>query len=160
MTRRVDDETKRARGTWRADRAKPARPIAAAKSPKPPPGADPDVRRFYREHAARLASDGRLTPADWPAFALMAEAWADARAARRKLATDGRFRFDENHVERKSPALMVWREAAAAYGRLAREFGMTPAARERIGAPAPDDGSALTRELREILADPLPGDDE
>ena len=151
--KRLPDDVKKVRGTLRKDRttSQSARTSGArkvrvsAQVPRPPAGSSRDVRAFYRRHALTLAKSGRLTEDDWPAFSLLAQTYAIAAEAVRVIATEGYFRFDENKVQRKHPALQVHRDAAQTFARLASRFGMTPKDRENM--PDDEPGDALAQAL-------------
>jgi P27 family predicted phage terminase small subunit len=146
---RKSDAEKKVAGTWRKDRARAAAQVTfARKVVKAPRGANADVRLFYRRHAQSLTEKGRLTEADESAFQLMAEAYAISCEAWRVVQKEGFFRFDENHVQRKHPAIQVHRDALGTFMRLAAHFGLTPKARGEIrDTGTPDTASELANEL-------------
>ena len=51
---------------------------------------------------------------------------------------DGLTRLDESKVERKHPALQIFRDNSAAARQWITEFGMTPSSRSGLKVPEPD----------------------
>lgn len=151
--KRLPDSVKKARGTLRKDRTRSAsgrttdaqKVRVGAQTPRPPAGSSRDVRAFYRQHAVRLTKGGRLTEDDWPAFALLAQTYAIAAEAVRMIAEEGYFRKDSEGVQRRHPAIMVHRDAAQTFARLASRFGMTP--KDRDTMPEDEPGDALAKAL-------------
>ena len=151
MPARKPSQLKKLTGTYRADRApgKEAEPEAAA-SLRTPKGLSKHAAAFWRRYAADLAALGLVTGPDLPALQLMAMTWGIALDAAELVSRDGLTRLDENQVERKHPALQIFRDSALAYRQWATEFGMTPLARGRIdvSATSPDPVSEFERYLR------------
>lgn len=151
MTARKPTQLKRLTGTYRADRgvAKEADPDTAVKL-RTPKGLSKHAAAFWRRYAADLAALGLATEPDLPALQLMAMTWGIALDAAELVARDGLTRLDENSIERKHPAIQIFRDACQGYKQWATEFGMTPLARGRIdvSATAADPVSEFERFLQ------------
>jgi P27 family predicted phage terminase small subunit len=105
--------------------------------PEPPECLGPDAADEWRRLAPELHVIGLLTVADVQLFALYCEAYGAWRDAGRTWAHDGRVIVVEaaNGNLMKNPALAAVREAARDMLYVAREFGLTPAARCKLSAP-------------------------
>ena len=79
-----------------------------------------------------MQREGFVTEIDLPAMRVMSQAFWIASAAADHLRDDPFTRMDENGIERKSPWIQIWRDAATAFRAYAAEFGMTPVARARV----------------------------
>lgn len=121
---------------------------ASSAAPKPPPPVGPGT--FRERYAQTLSDAGVLTGQDAPAFDILGQAYWIASKAASQLEREPFTRDDENGVERKSPWLQIWRDAAATFRAYAAEFGMTPAARARV-TPAPAQKKSLAERLFESV---------
>lgn len=99
-------------------------------------GAEP----YFRLLAQRAADHG-LAHADGPMLGQLATALWLADMAAAQIARDGLTVLDTAHnVEaRKHPAVTIWRAAVATADGLAKQFGLTPSSRARLGLQD-DDG--------------------
>lgn len=90
------------------------------------------VAKLWDELAPELQQLGILTNIDTMAFRLMLHHYDLAIQAVNQVQREGLTRRDENNVERKNPALQIFRDNSAAYRRYAAEFGVTPSSRSRL----------------------------
>lgn len=101
-----------------------------------------------------------LERGDVPALALLAEVYSVAQAAAKAMRGAGNepaiLDVDEAHGggTKKSPAWMVLNQASSRYEALAKEFGLTLAARQRLELPA---GGFIPDEDQDELDDALNG---
>lgn len=98
----------------------------------------PNIAKRWDKIAPHLEAVGLLTPADIPAFLLMLHHWRICDMALRMIETDGLTRLDESGVERKHPALQIFRDNSAAARQYYSEFGMTPSSRSGLKVPEPE----------------------
>ncbi len=82
----------------------------------------------------------------------MSHAYWIADKAAKQLEVEPFTRDDENKIERKSPWLQIWRDAATTFRAYASEFGMTPVARARV-TPRPGKKKTLAEMLAEATPD-------
>lgn len=106
------------------------------------------AQTFEAEYKQPLIDAGVVSDADAPALKIMSQAFWIADRAVRQLETKPFTRDDENKIERKSPWLQIWRDAATVFRAYASEFGMTPVARARV-TPAPQKKKSLAEILFE-----------
>lgn len=106
------------------------------------------AQTFEAEYKQPLIDAGVVSDADAPALKIMSQAFWIADKAVRQLETEPFTRDDENKIERKSPWLQIWRDAATTFRAYASEFGMTPVARARV-SPAPQKKKSLAEILFE-----------
>ena len=106
------------------------------------------AQTFEAEYKQPLIDAGVVSDADAPALKIMSQAFWIAEKAVRQLETEPFTRDDENGIERKSPWLQIWRDAATTFRAYASEFGMTPVARARV-TPAPQKKKSLAEILFE-----------
>jgi P27 family predicted phage terminase small subunit len=82
--------------------------------------------------------------------------WIADQAAQR-MASDGLLMTDQAHGDgremRKHPAFTIWRNAVAVADTLAKQFGLTPAARARLGLEQDDGAPSLAEVLFGEVAD-------
>lgn len=134
-----------------APRADLAIPGARVGSLKPPDWLSPLGAKTFREVVPKLQEEAPdwLADVDVPVLALMCETFAMAVAASRAMRKGGGhlaiIDIDEAHGgrRRKHPAHQVFRESSAAFLSMAKEFGLTPVARNGLGlalfGAGPDD---------------------
>ena len=111
-----------------------------------------DARSFQQLYEQPLTTAGIITDADLPAMRIMSQAYWIADKAAKQLETEPFTRDDENKIERKSPWLQIWRDAATTFRAYASEFGMTPVARARV-TPRPGKKKTLAEMLAEATPD-------
>jgi P27 family predicted phage terminase small subunit len=134
-------------------------------APKPrgaapiPPVPTVSARTFEDEYKTPLIDAGVVTDSDTPALKIMSQAYWIADKAVRQLETEPFTRDDENGIERKSPWLQIWRDAATTFRAYASEFGMTPVARARV-TPAPQKKKSLAEILFEGVTKNETGDED
>ena len=107
---------------------------------------------YFRMLAGRAAEHG-LTQADGPMLAQLAAALWLADAATAQLAKEGLTTTDVAHGNvsepRKHPAVSIWRAAVGTADALAKQFGLTPASRARLGL----EEESTEKTLAEVLFD-------
>lgn len=117
----------------------PSAPPAAIRAPN---GLSPDALRYWRQCAAELSAAGLLTEIDKPALHLLAETYANWRQALDQTRQDGVVK-EMPFGEVRSPWATERDNAAKQYIALLKEFGMTPAARNRVAVQAPKKADPL-----------------
>jgi P27 family predicted phage terminase small subunit len=115
--------------------AKPSKALAvvpaASGMPEPPAGLEPAAEGLWRATMAELGSRG-LREADLAAVEMMVVAYQRNREAREKIAETGML-VRGPRGPMVNPLLKVEKDTAATYLRLAEQFGLTLAARLRLG---------------------------
>lgn len=96
-------------------------------------------RQHWKDLAPLLVEHDLLTTGDLALFTQLCIAHEIAIEARQTMKDEGLFRRDEEGVQRKHPGLQVWRDALMAYAKLAGEFGLSPAAREKLHVTPKED---------------------
>lgn len=112
-----------------------------------PRGLSPRAQELWHRLADDMADLGMFSDVDIPAFMLMAEHYAVARAALAIVTEDGMTVVDENGLARKHPLLQVFRDNSTAFRAYATEFGMTPSSRARLVARPEGEQLSLADEL-------------
>lgn len=102
--------------------------------PAPPAALPADARALWKRLAPGLRASGRLRDEQLPAFELLCTHFALARAAAKKIATDGPTAKDERGLPRKHPAHQVMREHSEAFRQFTDRFGLTPKSRAAAAA--------------------------
>jgi P27 family predicted phage terminase small subunit len=100
---------------------------------EPPDDLPPDGRLAWNEVVPTLAEAGVLDRVDRLALEAMCAAWARAKQAQRLVASQGHFVRGSRGQLREHPSLRTEREATMLFLRYAEQFGLTPAARARLG---------------------------
>lgn len=136
---------RRSKTAAKRPRRAPALPAPVAKTTE---NQKADARTFQKLYEQPLVEAGIITDADLPALKIMSQAYWIADRAARQLETEPFTRDDENKIERKSPWLQIWRDAATTFRAYASEFGMTPVARARV-TPRPGKKKSLAEMLAE-----------
>lgn len=139
-----------------------------------PPAWLPKAAKHAFNALARQLEGHALTKADTLALALMAQwVWVNEKAVK-DLNDHGVLEQDQAHgdgtEQRKSPAIMVARGATAVLMDIAKQFGMTPSARARLGIETGPERRSLAETLNAaaqggapmewVVADQLSGDPE
>lgn len=129
------------RGSWRAaDRARSEARVA--RGAIAPAWLSADARVHWDRLAPILDGAGLLSAADADALAHIATALADWLRARAELATRSPVvQMGTNGAESPSAWVLLERAAFDRWYKLAKEFGLTPAARVGLAA-TPSDGAA------------------
>jgi P27 family predicted phage terminase small subunit len=135
---------KKARGTFRADRAAPAEPQPRGK-PTCPSWLSADARKEFRRLVKVLGEMNLLGRADSNALARYASTWVRWRDAHEMLQKTGEmqvFRDDAGKVKavQPSPYASLVRQLSEQLAKLEQAFGMTPSARSRVNAAEPEAG--------------------
>jgi P27 family predicted phage terminase small subunit len=90
---------------------------------------------FWRKYAFKLKELGLLTEADQPAFETLALLYSQIRDAQEEIAARGLIVEGARGGEVKNPAFTILNQARKDFRLFAIEFGLTPAARERLDLP-------------------------
>lgn len=97
----------------------------------------PEGAQEHFRGVARRAAEHGLTQADVPMLAQLANALWMADLAAQRIAADGLLMTDQAHGDgtemRKHPAFTIWRNAVVTADTIAKQFGLTPASRARLG---------------------------
>lgn len=136
MTRRLPDQAKVIRGTFRPDRAAPVAQVTPA-DPRPPATLSKGARRFWRELlplVAQTMSDGDRT-----ALALACEALEQHRVTLAYLTEHGTVyeavTGSGTVLHRVRPEVAIASDAWRRALRGLAEFGLTPASRCKVPQP-------------------------
>jgi len=107
----------------------------------------PEPAQPYFRELAKRASEHGLTQADAPMLGQLATALWMADASAKLLVAQGLLMADQAHGDgtelRKHPAVSIWRAAVATADGLAKQFGLTPASRARLGLQEQDGEPSL-----------------
>lgn len=109
-------------------------------------------RQHWKDLAPLLVEHDLLTSGDLALFTQLCIAYELSIEARQTIKDEGLFRKDEEGVQRKHPGVQVWRDALMAYAKLAGEFGLSPAAREKLGV-TPKEEDPYEEYLRQRRSD-------
>lgn len=121
-------------------------PAVASRQLQPPPGMLPDAQAEWDRVADDLVACGLVTIADLASLAVYCTAYGRWVQAERLLAaaaidnpeTEGLTIETPNGAVIQNPLLGIRNKAAADLMKAAAELGMTPSARSRVQAKAPD----------------------
>ena len=118
--------------------------------PEAPACLSEEAREVWDRLVVELEAMGLLYRADTDLLAGLASSVAAFAEAERKLAADGRVYVDSNGQQRRSPWVLIRREALDGMMRLGSAFGLSPQARAHVAL-------SPTREKTEteLLADRL-----
>ncbi len=124
---------KKARGTYRRDRtaANEIQPIPGI--PAPPAWLDAEARDEWDPVVPQLAEQGVLTSVDGAALEGYCSNYA--AAVRLQRIADAAPIVEGLHGPKENPAASAARKHWALVRQFAAEFGLTPSARSRVGAP-------------------------
>ena len=125
-------------------RRSPAKPGPPAGTPDCPDWLPKDARAEWERVVPALSKIGLLSEVDQAALASYCLAVANLRSATEALAASGSTTFttDKGYVG-KHPAVTVQREAMQTVLKFAQEFGLTPAARDRLDIKPATAGSEV-----------------
>ena len=113
-------------------------PAGEVKRPYGLKTAFPSVAKRWDGLAPLLEAAGLLSPADLPGFLLLLQHLDFCEQAAYLVKRDGMTRLDEAKVERKHPALQIFRDNSAAARQWSVQFGMTPSSRSGLTVPEPE----------------------
>lgn len=124
------------------------RPVAA-NSPKPnpvapkcPTDAPAEVKKMWRKLAPALENLNLLTEVDGEGLAIaLGHAALASKALKELMDPDAKISDDDSHNQRqrKHPAAQVFRDNSEAFLKWSQEFGLSPAARNKIDLPQTDE---------------------
>jgi P27 family predicted phage terminase small subunit len=133
-------EQKRLEGTLRKDRENLKAPVAAVLEALPmPEGLTEREQAGWAELATVVAPMRVVTPSDLPAFRQLVTTWAQAEWARETVNVEGQtYSVDTQSgtVIRKHPAVEILLSAKKQLSSDLAQFGLTPAARQRVSVLA------------------------
>jgi P27 family predicted phage terminase small subunit len=118
-----------------------------------------EQRKFWDEHAAELERMKLLTGVDVPAFRLMAEHYAFAVQAARKLHERGDLTVEGREGPKKHPLVQVLRDNSQMFKSYAAEFGLTPSSRTRLQLPPEAEQLSLADKLFQAITQAADDDD-
>lgn len=129
-------EQKRAEGTARSDRDAAPLLVGGRGEPTKPPGLLPAADAMWDEHVPLMSESGLLDRCDGMILGSYFNALAMADAAVKEM--DGEVTYlsvsEKSSNVVKHPAFGAWKDATATALRIASEYGLTPAARAKLGA--------------------------
>ncbi len=131
------------------------KPTLAVKKPRGLATHNKYVGKLWDEYAPELERMGLLTGLDVAGLRLMLQHYQFALEAAVDVRNDGLTRKDENGVERKHPAMLMFERNSEMYRKWATEFGMTPSSRTRLKI----DGAAEQLTLEDFFAKVLAEDE-
>lgn len=105
----------------------------------------PTAQRLWKKLAPELSDKGLLTVADYDSFALLCDAYAQYRSASETISKEGATITTANGNIQKHPAVNIAKDAADRWGRMCREFGLTPASRSHVKTTKAGDDDGLDR---------------
>lgn len=126
-------------GTYRPDRAVVDEPMPAPSALDPPPELRAAERRVWSEIAPKLIRHGLLTELDRGALGRFCAAKVEYETARRKIRSSGGAVLVVNGARQRNPWIRIRDDAAKTLAEIGREFGMSPAARPKLGRTARGD---------------------
>ena len=126
---------------------------AAGKVPTAPRWLSEEAKKEWRRLAGRLWRVGLLTEADHDALALYCETFASWRRAEEQVRKKGEVMRTAAGNVIQNPYLSIANRAKRDALVLAREFGMTPAARSRISIESGEEEPSLAELLFQQVGD-------
>lgn len=149
---RIPTEQKKARGTYRADRANPKEPKYAPGEPPMPDSLSEGARQVWAEVVPLLLAQKLLAPVDGGILECYCEGVAEVRACTVVLRGTPQF-YANGGLWKEHPAAKARREAMVRVERSSQQLGLTPAARSKVApVPEPDDDDELAKLMRESEA--------
>ena len=135
----MPDAAKLRRGETRPSRLNGLEPLPRHRPPSMPKGLDPVARAAWTHVVREMGTSGLITAADSHILRLYCETWSRFRAAAAMYTAP--LINDHGHLT-KNPLHQVVRDDSDLVLRLARELGLSPAARASLqlgpGAELPD----------------------
>jgi len=96
------------------------------------------AKKFWKAHAPDLEARGCLTVLDQMAFASLSEAWATIRLIEEALQRDGLVIAGPRGKVSTHPLVRERARWERLFFMLARDFGLTPSSRRRLGTVEPE----------------------
>ena len=135
MNPRIDDETKKARGTYRKDRELPTVPHEPGeKKPWRPSYLSEYATQFWKKHFNSLWEQGWLSRQNLESFITLCKIFAHMRELEDEIVENGRFEVIETQFTSKTVERPQWK----AYEKITNDFfkwlqetGITPATERR-----------------------------
>jgi P27 family predicted phage terminase small subunit len=125
-------------GTYRKDRVPKNEPRPKARAPSCPAWLSAEGKAEWKRQVGELSELGLLSTLDRGALTVVCEAWSDFMEASKLVDKHGRISVTDNGNVIQHPAVGMKNKAAQLYLKACSEFGMTPAARTRVEAAAPE----------------------
>ena len=116
-------------------------------------GKNPDAAKFWRKHMEALEGLGVVSAADFGAWYLMCLHYQIALDAYELVRRDGLTRRDENNVERKHPALQIFRDNSKLVLQYANQFGLTPSGRASLSVTPGENKKSLIEVLSSLMVE-------
>lgn len=141
-----------ASGSWRGDkRGEPPEPMALT-SVEPPENLGPDGRRVWQLTVKWLDDQARLGETDLLLLERLCATWDLIKDCEAVLAKLGRtYQSGRSGLDMKErPEVKMVREGTRLFSTLAKEFGLTPTARNNLGITLP--GNPNENRGRDVLA--------
>ncbi len=134
-------------------------PNKAKAGPPPPTGGIPEPfdwmsevgKREWQRVAPQLAARGLLTHLDQHCLAAYCECVANYIDAKETVEREGSTYTAANGLVKKHPAVGIRDQAARDMAMFARELGLVPTARQRLGADDPGDDDPLADFLKDRI---------
>jgi P27 family predicted phage terminase small subunit len=126
---------RRLRGETRPSRER-IEPQPRDAEPEPPAWLSEAARGVWDWLVVELGAMGVLYGADAALLAALASSVATFGEAEHEIASNGRIYEDRNGQRRRSPWVLVRRDALSEMTRLAPMFGLSPTARAHLASPA------------------------
>lgn len=144
MTRRKTPKEKELSGTGRADRASgPSPAFKPGKPTRAPVFLDEDARALWHKLADMLAAGGVMTTGDAVALGLLADALLEYREAKDVMAQHGAIAYGNSGAPYAHPAAVQVRQLRADIRNLLKDFGLTPASRDKVTLPDDQDAETI-----------------
>ncbi len=134
---KLSEDTKRHRGTLRADRLSNTLKISAG-MPVKPAWLDAKAAGFWDIVAPQLAREGLLSELFASTFALLCQSYSMYLSAQSEIAKSGLTVRTSHGNLKPNPALAVARRERTAFLLLAKEFGLSPVARQALHTEKPE----------------------
>lgn len=134
----------------RGHRPIPVEPEVEAGAPSCPSWLSREAKAAWQRTVPGLADAGIVKKVDRDVLAVYFESWADYHEATRELQKQGKV-VETTRGPRRSPWLIIRREAKETIVRLAMEFGLTALARTRLGTIGEEDAGDNLDDFNEEL---------
>lgn len=104
--------------------------------PEPPEDLDENGSKFWMDMLTQLLQvKGLITIADLPTFQLMSHKFQIWKKCAKIVREEGLFVIDDKGNTRENPALIQMEKAEKIFISMAREYGLTPSARNNLKQP-------------------------
>jgi P27 family predicted phage terminase small subunit len=107
-------------------------PVPSGEVPNPPDWLSEVAKEEWQRVAPELTNRGLLTPLDTGTLATYCETYSLWRGAQSTIAKEGAT-YESGDLVKKNPATGIAQQAVRDLAMLARELGLVPTARQRLG---------------------------